>query len=63
MKTYVDDTGEYLATPLPDGKTRRGEADDSMRALVYGVLLGSILGTVFAWALWRMGAAMAVVLR
>ena len=44
-KTYITDTGEYLATPLPDGKTARGEADDSMRALV--------LAAVLAWAVLR----------
>ena len=52
-KTYIDDTGEYLATPLtPDGKTVRGEADDSMRALVLAVLLAFVGGmcAVLAWA-------------
>ena len=54
-KTYVDDTGEHLATPLPDGKTRRGEANDSMRALVLAVVLAFVggLAAVLAWAVLR----------
>ena len=54
-KTYVDDTGEHLATPLPDGKTARGEADDSMRALVLAVLLAFAAGmaAVLAWVVTR----------
>ena len=55
-KTYVDDTGEHLATPLtPDGKTTRGEANDSMRALVLAVVLAFVGGmaAVLAWAVLR----------
>jgi len=53
-KIYVDDTGEHLATPLPDGKTRRGEANDSMRALVLALLafVGGMCA-VLAWAVLR----------
>ena len=56
MKTYVDEPGEYLATTLtPDGKTARGEADDSMRALVLAVLLAFAAGmaAVLAWVVTR----------
>ena len=55
-KTYVDEPGEYLATPLtPDGKTARGEADDSMRALVLAAALAFAVGmaAVLAWAVLR----------
>ena len=55
-KTYVDDTGIELSTPLtPDGKTRRGEADDSMRALVLAAVLAFVGGmaAVLAWAVTR----------
>ena len=54
-KTYVDDTGIELATPLPDGKTRRGEANDSMRALVLAAALAFVGGmaAVLAWAVLR----------
>ena len=56
MKTYVDEPGEYLATTLtPDGKTARGEADDSMRALVLAAALAFVGGmaAVLAWAVLR----------
>lgn len=55
-KSYMNDIGEYLATPLtPDGKTARGEADDSMRALVLAALLAFVGGmcAVLAWAVLR----------
>ena len=54
-KTYINEPGEYLATPLPDGKTRRGEADDSMRALVLAAALAFVGGmcAVLAWAVLR----------
>ena len=54
-KTYVDDTGEHLATPLPDGKTTRGEANDSMRALVLAAAVAFAVGmaAVLAWVVTR----------
>ena len=55
-KTYVDEPGEHLATPLtPDGKTTRGEANDSMRALVLAVVLAFVGGmaAVLVWAVLR----------
>mgnify|MGYP000928047936 CR=1 FL=1 len=54
-KTYVDEPGEYLATPLPDGKTARGEADDSMRALVLAAAVAFVGGmaAVLVWAVLR----------
>ena len=55
-KTYVDEPGEYLATPLtPDCKTTRGEANDSMRALVLAVVLAFVGGmaAVLVWAVLR----------
>ena len=55
MKTYVDAPGIELTTPLPDGKTRRGEADDSMRALVLAAVLAFVCGmaAVLAWVVLR----------
>ena len=55
MKTYVDDTGEYLATPLPDGKTVKQETFDGMRALVLAAALAFVGGmaAVLAWVVTR----------
>ena len=54
-KTYVDDTGEHLATPLPDGKTVKQETYDGMRALVLAAVLAFAGGmcAALAWAVLR----------
>ena len=53
---YLGKKSRELATPLtPDGKTRRGEANDSMRALVLAAVLAFVGGmaAVLAWAVLR----------
>ena len=54
-KTYINEPGEYLATPLPDGKTVKQETFDGMRALVLAVVLAFVGGmaAVLAWAVLR----------